>query len=409
VTSDATVSDTVFSLFLHGGNVIPGVPPYKPPPGPPGGGTGNHSHPSSNATTGPKLVGARFWLDGKLLIDKWTPSEHHAGPSSARASLLPGVPRRVVVEYWIKDALGSQPDFRLQWDQAPPSLGGRAGIDQATAAAAEADATVVVVGGSQRSSTEGLDRAELSLPGTQQLELVKAVHAVVSANVSKKMIVIFVSGKPVAEPWIKDNVPAVVHSWQAGQAQGTAMARILFGLVNPSGKAAISTPVSSAVLPAYYSFKSSGAREGWLDCDLGGSSILWNFGHGLSYTSFEFSNLSIRNADPTRQHVIGPTDTVAVSCDVRNTGIRQGVEVVQVYVRDVVASVTTPHMALKGFARVSLEAGESQSVVMTIDVAEQLKILNRQWQWVVEPGLFQVMVGPASDNTPMYGNFSVTE
>ena len=381
----------------------PKPPPYKPPPGPPCGKAGNHI---SNATAGPKLLGARFWLDGKLVVDKWIPSEHHAGPSTARASLLAGMPRRVVVEYWIKDGLGSQPDVSLQWDQAPP---GSVGIALATAAAAEADATVVVVGGSQRSSAEGLDRAELSLPGTQQLELIKAVHAVVSANLTKKMVVIFVSGKPVAEPWIKANVPGVVHAWQAGQAQGTAMARVLFGLVNPSGKAAIPTPVSSAVLPAYYSFKSSGAREGWLDCDQGGPSILWNFGHGLSYTSFEFSKLRIRNADPFCPRVIGPTDTVAVSCDVRNTGTRHGVEVVQVYVRDVVASVTTPHMALKAFARVALDAGESKSVVMTIDVAKQLRILNRQWQWVVEPGLFKVMVGPASDNTPLHGNFSVTE
>eukprot|EP01047_Picozoa_sp_COSAG01_P028184 COSAG01_NODE_1885_length_8988_cov_2.861514_11_plen_225_part_00 len=211
--------------------------------------------------------------------------------------------------------------------------------------------------------------------------------------------------------------------------------RILFGIVNPSGRAAVSTPVSSAALPAYYSFKSSGARGGWCDVKDGSSSILWNFGalrrvvqcsycwrspvmrcvccsgHGLSYTTFEFSNLVIRNAAAGKSPsaVIGPADSVAVSCNVRNTGARAGTETVQVYVRDEVASVTTPHMALKAFAKVELAPRQQKTVNLVIDVAEQLRILNREWRFVVEPGVFVVMVGPASDNTPLLGNFSVVE
>ena len=136
--------------------------------------------------------------------------------------MIAGESRRVVVEYWIADGLGSNPGIQLQWDQTTPT-----GIAAASAAASEADATVVVVGDSQSSSAEGIDRADLSLPGTHQLALVKAIHAVTQTHPNKRMVVVFNSGRPVAEPWIKDNVAAVVHAWQAGQAQGTAVAVIL--------------------------------------------------------------------------------------------------------------------------------------------------------------------------------------
>ena len=136
----------------------------------------------------------------------------------------------------------------------------------------------------------------------------------------------------------------------------------------------MSTPVSAATLPAYYSFKSSASRAGW--CDINGSSILWPFGHGLSYTTFAYSALSIANADAAgASDAIGPAGAVAVSCVVTNTGARDGDEIVQLYVRDVVASVTTPALALKGFSRVHIRAGEAVTVRLVIDVAEQLKVL----------------------------------
>lgn len=216
LTSDASV-DNLLRLWLHGGDASPGVPPYKPPPGPPGG---NHSHPQK--IHAPVLTGARVWVDGKKLIDIWDPHDRSNSNDTARASMIAGESRRVVVEYWIADGLGSQPGIQLQWDQTTPT-----GIAAASAAASEADATVVVVGDSQSSSAEGIDRADLSLPGTHQLALVKAIHAVTQTHPNKRMVVVFVSGRPVAEPWIKDNVAAVVHAWQAGQAQGTAVAVIL--------------------------------------------------------------------------------------------------------------------------------------------------------------------------------------
>ena len=270
-------------------------------------------------------------------------------------------------------------------------------------AAAASDVTIAVVGGYQRTSGEGTDRAELSLPGTEQLQLVKAVHAAATAA-GKKLVVVFVSGKPVAEPWIAQNVDAVLHAWQAGQAQGSAVARTLLGRNNPAGRAAISTPVSAATLPAYYSHKSSASREGW--CDVNGSSILWPFGHGLSYTTFAYANLSVANAAPAK-HAIGPADVVAVTCVVTNTGKRDGDEVVQVYVRDVVASVTTPALALKAFRRLHLKVGEAATVRLEIDVASQLKVLDRAFKWQVEPGRFNVMVGPSSATLPLQGHFDV--
>ena len=168
----------------------------------------------------------------------------------------------------------------------------------------------------------------------------------------------------------------------------------------------MSTPVSAATLPAYYSFKSSASRAGW--CDINGSSILWPFGHGLSYTTFAYSALSIANADAAAASgAIGPAGAVAVSCVVTNTGARDGDEVVQLYVRDVVASVTTPALALKGFSRVHIRAGEAVTVRLVIDVAEQLKILDRTMTWRVEPGRFEVMVGPSSVTLPLLGHFDV--
>jgi beta-glucosidase len=134
---------------------------------------------------------------------------------------------------------------------------------------------------------------------------------------------------------------------------------------------------------------------------------LWAFGHGLSYTNYSYSSLAITNADATAG-AIGNTSTVAVSCDVENTGPVAGTEVVQVYVRDMIASVTTPKLALKAFERVHLAPGQRRTVRMTIDVAEQLKIMNREWKWVVEPGQFKVWVGQASDNTQLTGAFNVT-
>jgi hypothetical protein len=402
ITSDATTS-TIFELSLSGGNGVPGTP---------------HS-------PGTPQMGAKMWLDGKLITTSGTNPPHTGNEfesgggdaleekeiSSSRSRsrslsstvlLKAGEPHTVKVEYWIADGLGSHPGFLVGWDQA-----GYVGNKVAVAAATVADATVLVVGGYQKSSGEGTDRAELSLPGTQQLDLVKAVHAA-TESAGKKLIVVFVSGKPIAEPWIQNNVDTIIHSWQAGQAQGTALARILFGLVNPSGRAAVSTPVSAATLPAYYSTHSSGSRSGW--CDVGGSSILWAFGHGLSYTNYSYSNLVIGNADADAAAgaAIRTDSTVAVSCDIQNTGKVAGTEVVQVYVRDVVASVTTPKMALKAFDRVHLTPGEKRTVRMEINVAEQLKILNREFKWEVEPGLFKVWVGKASDNTQLDGAFNVT-
>ena len=396
ITSDATAG-TAFQLHLHGGSAVPGTP----------------TDPQGRAQ-----CGGRLWLDGALLIDSWT---NCTDAASASVRLTAGEAHAMRVEVWIRDGVGTHPEFSLQWDQTDRAL---AGIDAAARAAAAADATVAVVGGYQQSSGEGTDRAELSLPGTEQLRLVKAAHAAAMAA-GKVFVVVFVSGKPVAEPWIATHVSAILHAWQAGQAQGSAVARTLLGRYNPAGRAAVTTPVSASTLPAYYSHKSSASRAGW--CDVNGSAILWPFGHGLSYSTFEYSALSIANANAnadadadavadadadavmskTLTLSIGKTGRVAVSCVVTNTGARDGDEVVQLYVRDVVASVTTPALALKGFHRVQIRSGEAVTVRLVIDVAEQLKLLDRTMTWRVEPGRFEVMVGPSSVTLPLLGHFDV--
>ena len=383
LSSDTTAA-TAFQLHMTGGSAVPGTVPGTPSE-------------LQGRPAGPYQCGGRLWLDGTLLIDGWT---NCTDLSSAAVPLKAGEAHAVKVESWIRDGTGTQPEFSLRWDQTDRA---RAGVAAAARAAAASDVTIAVVGGYQRTSGEGVDRAELSLPGTEQLQLVKAVHAAATAA-GKKLVVVFVAGKPVAEPWIAQNVDAVLHAWQAGQAQGSAVARTLLGLNNPAGRAAVSTPVSAATLPAYYAHKSSGSREGW--CDVNGSSILWPFGHGLSYTTFAYASLSVANAAPSK-HAIGPADVVAVTCVVSNTGKRDGDEVVQVYVRDVVASVTTPALALKAFRRLHLKAGEAATVRLEIDVASQLKVLDRAFKWQVEPGRFNVMVGPSSSTLPLQGHFDV--
>jgi beta-glucosidase len=165
-------------------------------------------------------------------------------------------------------------------------------------------------------------------------------------------------------------MPAVIAAFQAGQAQGIAVGEILAGKTNPSGKLPVSFPYSAATLPSYYNRHPSARRDGW--CDVPGSGVLWPFGHGLSYSKFTYANLKISHKD------VLANGTVVVSADVTNTGPMDGQEVAQLYVRQVHTSVTTPIMALKGFDRVHLPAGATATVQFAINIAEELRVLNRR-------------------------------
>jgi len=230
-------------------------------------------------------------------------------------------------------------------------------------------------------------------------ELIKAVHAT-----GTPVIVVLINGRPLSVRWIAENVPAIVEAWNCGEQGGRAVSDILFGDFNPEGRLPITFPRHSGQLPVYYNHKPS--KEYWIRHGWGTAyadmpaTPLWEFGYGLGYTSFEYSNLTINPVES------GPEGEFHISLDVTNTGKRYGTEVVQLYIRDVISSVTRPVKELKGFKKVRLEPGEKQRVELIIN-SEHLSFLDRNLERVVEPGVFEVMVGTSSENIRLKGEFQV--
>jgi beta-glucosidase len=258
-------------------------------------------------------------------------------------------------------------------------------IEQAVALARQSDVVVLVLGGNEATCREGWwfdhlgDRANLDLLGRQE-ELAQAVLAT-----GKPTVVILINGRPLAVEAIAEQAPALVECWYLGQETGQAVADVLFGDVNPSGKLPITFPRSVGQLPVYYYHRPS-AKRGYLFAD---STPLFPFGYGLSYTTFNYSNLRLH---PSR---IRPDQQAVVQVDVTNTGQRAGDEIVQLYIRDQVSSVTRPVKLLRGFQRVSLTAGENRTVSFAVTPGD-LSLLDQNMHWRVEPGLFDIMVGPSS-------------
>jgi beta-glucosidase len=259
-------------------------------------------------------------------------------------------------------------------------------IAQAAAIAAHADVAIVAVGGNELTCREAWaeshlgDRADLELVG-QQNDLVKAVVATGTPTV-----VVLIHGRPLAVNDIAETVPAILDGWYLGQETGTAVARVLFGEVNPGGKLPVTIPRSVGQLPLFYNHKPT-ARRGYL---FSSTEPLWPFGFGMSYTSFSLNDLRLSAAQ------IKATESTQVSVVVENTGSCTGDEVVQLYIRDSFSSVTRPIKELKAFKRVTLDPGEEQKVSFTVG-PKQLRFYDRLMNRVVEPGEFEIMVGTSSD------------
>jgi beta-glucosidase len=258
-------------------------------------------------------------------------------------------------------------------------------IAEAVAVAAEADVIVLVIGDNEQTSREGWskrhlgDRASLDLVGRQE-ELAEALVAT-----GRPVVVCLFNGRPASVRWLAAHAPAILECWYLGQEGGTAVAEVLFGAVNPGGKLPITIPRSAGHLPAFYNFKPS-ARRGYLFDDV---TPLWPFGFGLSYTTFAVGR--VRLTKP----VIRRDGTTQALVEVTNTGHRAGHEVVQLYVRDRVSSVTRPVKELKGFAKVFLRPGESTTV--TFDIGpDTLAFHDLAMREVVEPGEFTIMIGTSS-------------
>ena len=260
-------------------------------------------------------------------------------------------------------------------------------IAEAVEAAKSADTIVMVLGDNEQTTREAWsdthlgDRDSLDLIG-QQNELAAAIFAL-----NKPTVVFLLNGKPLSINLLQARANAIIEGWYLGQETGHAAADILFGRANPGGKLPITIPRSVGQLPVYYNAKPTASR-GYLGSD---NTPLYPFGFGLSYTTFSMSAPRLSKA------TIGPADSVTVSVDVTNTGPRQGDEVVQLYIRDDISSVTRPVKELKGFARVTLAPGQGRTVTFTITPAE-LQFYGMDMKRVVEPGSFTIMVGPNSVN-----------
>ena len=282
-------------------------------------------------------------------------------------------------------------------------------IDAAARAAKESEVAVVVVGENEwqqrdadgnrtANSGEGYDVASLDLSG-RQTELVQAVVATGTPTV-----VVLVNGRALSTRWIAGNVPAVIESWIPGEKGGQAVAEILFGDVNPSGKLTVTIPRHAGQLPVYYNAKKS--KRHWLEHGWGNSYAdmdyhpLYVFGHGLSYTTFEYSNLCFDKSE------IGIGGTVRVSIDVQNTGESAGKEIVQLYVDDVVATVSVPEIELRGFEKIHLEPGEKKTVQFGLG-PEHLSLYDRHLERVVEPGEFKIKIGASSTDIRAEGSVRV--
>jgi beta-glucosidase len=258
-------------------------------------------------------------------------------------------------------------------------------IAEAVQVAKGSDVALLVLGGNEDTNKEGWadthlgDRDSLDLVGRQN-DLAKAV-----LETGKPTIVLLINSGPLSINYIAENVPAILEGFYLGQETGVGVADVLFGDYNPAGKLTISFPRSVGQLPLYYNRKST-ARRGYLFAN---KEPLFPFGFGLSYTTFAYSNLKV---NPARIDAAG---NAKVSVTVTNTGKRAGDEVVQLYIRDLVSSVTRPIMELKDFKRISLAAGESKTVEFVI-TPDKLSFLDLNMKSVVEPGWFDIMVGTSS-------------
>jgi beta-glucosidase len=325
--------------------------------------------------------GVRLILDGQLLIDDW--EKRSSGVHVVEVALPGGSSHSLQIEFF--ETTGNA-HVRLVWDAGVVD-DWRARIDSA-ASLARRSAIAVVVAGVEEG--EFRDRAFLGLPGHQE-ELIRAVAAT-----GTPVVVVLIGGSAVTMPWL-EAVHAVLDAWYPGETGGQAVTDVLFGAADPGGRLPITFPISEGQLPLYYDHKPTGRGDDYWDLT---GQPLFPFGYGLSYTAFEYSDLAIEPA------TITAADNALVRCRVRNVGGVAGDEVVQLYLRDELASVPRPVLQLAGFQRVRLAPGEVREVVFHLG-PEQLRLLDRNLHWVVEPGTFRVLVGASSRDFRLRGSLTV--
>jgi beta-glucosidase len=280
----------------------------------------------------------------------------------------------------------------------------RAGFAEAVKTAKQADVVIVSVGEKRDMSGEAKSRSNIHLPGVQE-ELIKALY-----RTGKPLVVIINAGRPLIFNWTADNAPAILYTWWLGSEAGNAIANVLFGDYNPSGKLPMSFPRAEGQIPIYYNYFNTGRpapdnnsmpnyRSGYIDLQ---KSPRFAFGYGLSYTTFKYEELRLSDS------VMRAGKNIEVAFTLTNTGKIAGEEVAQLYIRDNVASLVRPVRELKDFKKVALKPGESKTIHFTID-RDKLSFYNQKLEWTAEPGTFTLMIGTASDNIQLQTSFQLAD
>ncbi|WP_295677211.1 glycoside hydrolase family 3 N-terminal domain-containing protein [uncultured Mucilaginibacter sp.] len=277
----------------------------------------------------------------------------------------------------------------------------KAGFDEAYKTAMQAEVVVMAMGERPDMTGEAKSRSNIHLPGVQE-ELIQKIMAT-----GKPVVVLLMSGRPMVFNWTADHVPAILYTWWLGNQAGTAMADILFGKYNPGAKLPITFPRTEGQIPIYYNHLNTG-RPAHGDNDVNYTSAYidlpnspkFAFGHGLSYTTFNYSNLKLSKKSMQKDGAI------TVTFDLQNTGKYAGEEVAQFYLRDLVSQPVRPIKELKGFEKVSLQPGETKTITLTIN-KQKLSFYNDQLQWITQPGDFRLMIGSASDDIRLEDGFTL--
>ncbi|MCW4468527.1 beta-glucosidase BglX [Flavobacterium sp. MFBS3-15] len=349
-----------------------------------------------------KKQGQKIAVIGALANDKTSPlgSWRIGADDNTAVSVLEGLEQykgnRIVYAKGADVALGS-PKFVVE---TKINMTDKSGFGEALNAARGADVVIMVLGEHGLQTGEGRSRTELGLPGVQQ-ELLEEVY-----KANPNIVLVLTNGRPLALPWAAEHIPAIVEGWHLGTQSGHAIAQVLYGDYNPSGKLPMSFPRSVGQVPLYYNHKTTG-RPGngqptesvfWSHYIDEQSTPLYPFGHGLSYSKFEYSNLKLSSPSFTGK------GKITVSVDVANNSAVDGKEVVQLYIRDLIGSVTRPVKELKGFELTEIKAGQKKTITFTID-EKTIEFYTANEKWEAEPGDFMVFVG-GSSYTSLEAGFS---
>lgn len=363
-------------------------------------------------TTGKHILGlascglSRLYVDGKEIIDNWTSQDgpgifFDMGSNERRGicEMQANEPVEIVIEFQRAEQSRYLAAIRFGLvEEMNPNT-----IQEAVEVAKKADAVIIVAGLNAEWETEGEDRVSMSLPGEQN-ELISAV-----AKANANTIVVNQSGTPIDMPWV-DEVPAILQTWYLGQEAGNAIADVLFGKVNPSGKLPTTFPIRIEDTPAYVNYPGDnghvsygeGLYIGYRYYDLRKVPVLYPFGHGLSYSSFEYKNARVN------QENMEPEGTITVSVDVTNTSNVDGKEVVQVYVHDKASSLSRPLKELRNFKKANIPAGETVTVDVVLDKHALGFYCDKEKTWVAEEGAFEALVGSSSADIHAKVEFNLT-